>query len=406
MSAGGETRLHRAVFMVSFAISALLSLWLAFESADWGFACLFFGASLVVVPMLMRGLVRRGHSIDWVLAVAALNLFVVVPELGLRLGGFSYESGIQFGYPRPSKMIAFEPDAELFWRLPSSDPEVNSLGFPGPEVARPKPANTFRILFLGDSCTYQRYPRLVKTVLLRRPEPELDVEVVNLGVPGYSSHQGRVIAETRADALDPDLVFVHYGWNDHWLAYGTIDAEKRVEAPTGLRATRPVRELSNLRLFQLGRKLRTMARSQETDLPLDRVRVPAAQYRENLRAIQRHFAARGVPVVFVTAPTSHHVLGVPAYLLEQGFAADVPSVVRVHREYIRMTRQVAGESGAGLFDLAAIFNEVGDPEKYFLADGIHFTRPGLELIARRIARAVQPLLAEAEARSPRPTAAN
>ena len=405
MSAADEIRLHRAVFVASFAVSALLSLWLAFESAVWGLAFLFIAACLVAVPVFMKLLARRGYRIDWLLAVAALNLFLVVPELGLRLADFHYESGIQFGYPRPSKMIAFEPDAELFWRLPSSDPEVNSLGFPGPEISRPKPAGTFRMLFLGDSCTYQRYPRLVKTVLLRRPEPGVDIEAVNLGVPGYSSHQGRAIAETRADALDPDLVFVHYGWNDHWLAYGTIDSDKLVEAPTGLRATRVARELFNLRLIQLGRKLRHAAQPGEAEAPLDRVRVPADEYRENLRSIQRHFAARGVPVVFVTAPTSHHVLGVPSYLLEQSFVSDIRSVVRVHREYIRMTRQVAAESGAGLLDLAGIFNEAGEPEKYFLADGIHFTRPGLELIARRIARVVRPVLAEAEARRFPPSAA-
>jgi len=220
----GDARVHRLLLRSSFGASAALAF--ALLVGDVAYAGVF-AAALVgafALPRLATTLARRAAPVDWLLAVAALNLVLVVPELALRLADFRFESGIQFGYPRPERMLAFEPDPDLFWRLPPSDPEVNSLGFKGDEIAVPKPDGTFRILFLGDSCTFQGYPQRVADLLAQRPDPRLRVEAVNLGVPGYSSHQGRIVAELYGEVFEPDLVFAAFGWNDHWLAYGAPDA--------------------------------------------------------------------------------------------------------------------------------------------------------------------------------------
>lgn len=394
-----ELRLHRAVFLASFGVSTGLSFCLAFQSDEYVRPFLFFAVCLVAIPWIAAALARWGFRIEWVLAVAAVNLLLVVPELSLRLAGFRYESGIQFGYPRPIRMVAFEPDADLFWRLPSSEPDVNSLGFPGDEIEQPKPDETFRILFLGDSCTYQGYSRETEAILAQRSDPRLSVDAVNLGVPGYSSHQGRILAETYADAFEADLVFAFYGWNDHWLAYGDIDAEKIVEIPRGLRATRIYRELSNLRLLQLGRKLRRGAGA--ASIPVAKVRVPLDHYRENLRAIRHAFARRGTPVVFVTAPSAHRTRGVPAYLIEMNFARNPLAVVRMHRRYVDTTRDVASEDSASdLLDLVARVEDAEDADAFFREDGIHFTDDGLRWVAERFAEAARPYLAAAESRRP------
>jgi len=97
---------------------------------------------------------------------------------------------------------------------------VNSLGFKGPEVAVPKPPGVFRILTIGDSCTWGppnddwTYPRIMERVLngLVDRGSVTRVEVVNAGVYGYNFE--RVIK--RLDdflAVDPDLVTIYLGWN-------------------------------------------------------------------------------------------------------------------------------------------------------------------------------------------------
>src|SRR6185503_10239350 len=116
----------------------------------------------VAAPFLLRRLVDSKQLVGWLLAFATLNLLLVVPELALRVVGFRGEAGIQFGYPRPQEFVAFDPDARLFWKLRSSNRNVNSLGFPGKEVAVPKPDHRYRVLFLGDSCTQQGYPDIVE----------------------------------------------------------------------------------------------------------------------------------------------------------------------------------------------------------------------------------------------------
>jgi lysophospholipase L1-like esterase len=376
---------------VSFGLSIALLFSLAYRSDEYLRPLLYFVVALLAILWSLPALARRGFPTDWVLALAAVNLLLVVPELSLRLARFRYESGIQFGYPRPIRMVEFEPDADLFWRLPSSEPDVNSLGFPGDEIAQPKPEGTFRILFLGDSCTYQGYSSLTETILTRRTSSKLTIEAVNLGVPGYSSHQGRVLAEMYADAFEPDLVFAHFGWNDHWLAYGAVDAEKIVEVPQGIRASGFYRELANLRLLQLGRKLVRSAGAEP--VPLADVRVPLEDYRRNLRSIRSAFARRGVPVIFATAPSAHRTRGVPAYLLEFKFARDLRSVVEVHDRYVTATREVAAEEeSSAVLDLVLAADGAESVDAIFREDGIHFSDDGLEWVAERFAEAALPYL--------------
>jgi lysophospholipase L1-like esterase len=308
---------------------------------------------------------------------------VVVPELALRVVGFRGESGIQFGYPRPENFVALEPDPRLFWKLRPSSPNVNSLGFPGHEIAVPKPRDRYRILFLGDSCTQQGYPDIVE-VLLNGSHADKDrrIESITLAVSGYSSHQGRVLAELYGERLEPDLAVVYFGWNDHWQAYQAVDSQRVAPAPPSPLAKR-------LAFFQQSRLVQGLeslsASLGSANKPIGDVRVPRAQYQENLLAIQRIFERRRVPVVFISAPTSHYRLGVPDYLVERHFVPDKPFSVAIHRDYNQIVRAVAaGAPGSYLLDLEREFESREDLEAIFTRDGIHFTPPGLALVAKRV----------------------
>ena len=115
---------------------------------------------------------------------------------------------------------------------------INAHGLRGPLVPFEKEPGERRILFLGDSCTQQGYPAEVATLLTETGGGEgPDFDSVTLAVAGYSSFQGRVIAERLAGGLEGDLALVYFGWNDHWLANGAPDVGGRRtdDAVDGLR---------------------------------------------------------------------------------------------------------------------------------------------------------------------------
>ncbi|MDH3626726.1 MAG: GDSL-type esterase/lipase family protein [Acidobacteriota bacterium] len=382
---------HRAVYLSSFSLSLALVALVLPSDVRWGWLLLPLLGVSVVGTVWMGRRHRRGRSVGPFLMLAMLNLMLVVPELALRVGGFRYESGIQFGYPRPTDMVRLLPDKRLFWRLPSTRSDVNSLGFPGDEPRIPKPEGAFRIVFLGDSCTYQGYPTFVGGLLNERRLGDLEIDIVNLSVSGYSSHQGRILADTLVPRLEPDLVFVYYGWNDHWRAYGDIDADKVVDVPRGLRATRGYRKLSNLRLAQFIRWLGATLRSRP-DASAGRVRVPADHYRANLTAIANAMAELGTPTVFVTAPTTHYRLGVPQPLIDRGFGSDADSIVDLHRRYNDIVRTVTDREGVALFDLERRVIDSPELDRHFLRDGIHFSDPGMQAMAVLFADRIEELV--------------
>ncbi|MBI2895347.1 MAG: SGNH/GDSL hydrolase family protein [Deltaproteobacteria bacterium] len=143
--------------------------------------------------------------------------------------------------------VYYEIDPELFWRLrPSAEIvgglyRTNSLGLRGPEIEAPKPARTFRIALVGDSCTFglgldlpDTYGAMLET--LEGPDGER-VETVRLAVPGYSSLQSLWLAERILPRLEADAVVLYVGaFNDAAPACGATDAEiARSMATVGLR---------------------------------------------------------------------------------------------------------------------------------------------------------------------------
>jgi lysophospholipase L1-like esterase len=97
----------------------------------------------------------------------------------------------------------------------------NSLGYRNDEFALDKPAGVYRIVVLGGSSTYdvriednhETFTAQLEKVL----EDEYgyqNVEVINAGVPGYSSWEMLINFEFRVLDLEPDLLIVYEGTND------------------------------------------------------------------------------------------------------------------------------------------------------------------------------------------------
>ncbi len=136
----------------------------------------------------------------------------------------------------PVTWKALPPGRTLTWpkrfAVPERELSINSLGMRMREVEREKPVGRFRIACLGDSVTFgwgveeaASFPRRLET-LLRERFPDRDVEVLNFGVPGFSSEQAKRFMASRLNEFSPDWVLLAVGVNDGALYDGLTDAER------------------------------------------------------------------------------------------------------------------------------------------------------------------------------------
>jgi lysophospholipase L1-like esterase len=374
----------------SLAITSLLALVMLSRRSGGSRWLLVAGLAVLAIPVsswIVKTLARRGKPYKWVLVLALVNLLLVVPELSLRVGHFRYQSGIEFGYPLPDTFVTLVPDQELFWIYPSDQPDVNSLGFKDEEPVVPKPKGSKRILFLGDSCTEQGFHQYVELIL--NEQGDVPVDCMILAAAGYSSHQGRVLAAKYLDRYEPDLVFVYYGWNDHWQAYGSTDADKVIDPASSGRNSLVGRFYNNCHLWQAIRYLVNQVFASGANAPIDDVRVPPDTYRRNLEAIARQCDEAGIPLVLVTAPSGYATQGVPDYLVERDFVPDKQTAQDRHDAYVELTRQVAQDGGHVLLDLARHCADLKEPGRVFMSDGIHFQQAGLVLVTDRVVTLIQ-----------------
>lgn len=158
-------------------------------------------------------------------------LFFLIPEIMLRAYvKMASEKAIALSewIPNSFKLDILnhsylEPDPLLYWKLKSKKTgvAVNSLGARGKEFSKAKKPGVFRIVCLGDSCTYgsaiahdeDTYPDILEKILNSSGNQLLHYEVINAGVPGYSSYQGLMYLQKIIVGWKPDLVTVYFGHN-------------------------------------------------------------------------------------------------------------------------------------------------------------------------------------------------
>jgi lysophospholipase L1-like esterase len=314
------------------------------------------------------GAKRRGLAFRLGVALAALALVLLLAELGLRAAGFRYRlypERIEFGYPNPRVLAdALATDPDLFWVPRDYQERLSALR----EVRPP-------LVCMGDSCTELGEYHAALAVLAARARPGKRLPYANLGVSGWSSHQGLAQLERDVLPLAPEVVTIWFGWNDHWIGFGVRDAEVSFIHHSPLFAL-----LERSRLAQLVSKAWVgAARDEGAEPPL---RVPPDEFRANLVRMVRLAREHGIVPVLITAPSSHRAGEEPEYLLERHLAR-LEDLVPLHRRYVEIVRTVAADEGAVLCDLARAF-EALDPDRvrdeYFFKDGIHL-RPAGSLVA-------------------------
>jgi lysophospholipase L1-like esterase len=97
----------------------------------------------------------------------------------------------------------------------------NSFGFRGQEFTREKQEGVYRIIAIGDSCTFgvgvsndeHTYPVLLEKKLNREIKNR-KFEVINAGIPGYLCLQSLISFLTELVDYKPDMIIVYTGWNE------------------------------------------------------------------------------------------------------------------------------------------------------------------------------------------------
>jgi lysophospholipase L1-like esterase len=163
------------------------------------------------------------------LALAALVGALLAAEIAFRviwtrdeLDPYTAEMAKARVRPHPYLAYANKPDYE---KQPTPDDPIqiahNQLGFRGRETTWEKPAGRYRILCLGGSSTYgigsscdvATWPARLEQHL-RGALPGRDIEVINAGCQGYSTHESLINLELRGVEFAPDLVLVYHSIND------------------------------------------------------------------------------------------------------------------------------------------------------------------------------------------------
>jgi lysophospholipase L1-like esterase len=264
---------------------------------------------------------------------------------------------------------------------------INSLGFREREVDPKKPEGAARIICMGDSCTAQGkpgYAGYLHEMLSKNPPTPRTWEAFNLAVYGYSSLQGLRLYQKLGHTLDPDIVTLYYGWNDHWLHEQTD--RQRMAWHVDAWAGRMIETLREKRFFMLMMWAMKSQRARKLDSITSEYRVPPEEYREVLtRFIQDIRNSDAVPLL-ITAPRR----SLQPSVVNSGHAHSLTEAETVHDRYVRITREVADTCNVELLDLAVIF-DTPEADAYFKPDGIHFTQEGLKQIATELYHSITPL---------------
>jgi len=224
-----------------------------------------------------------------------------------------------------------QQDPVLFWRnrcnldtfFAGAPITTDGSGFrvAGPSFRKtePKKKGRFRIVCMGGSETFgwgvtyeQTYCHGLQSLLNKTAS--VDVETINAGMIGFSSHQGRLLLQREVVSLEPDLITVSYVLNDidkyrFYRSNGEPDRKTPPQNAVLIALSNLVDRSRFARLYGKGIQYLAGGRTSFEGRPVEVYRpqsrrVPPEDYRSNLEAIVDAARARGIRVVLVKFPVN------------------------------------------------------------------------------------------------------
>lgn len=136
-------------------------------------------------------------------------------------------------FPHPDPRIMYDLLPNLSVRFQAVPVKTNSCGMRGPERSVHKEGSTYRVALLGDSFAFgwgvaedKTFATVLEENLNHVTGGDPTVEVLNLGVPGYSTFQEVALFEEQALDFEPDAVLVYFVSNDFGLPFFIRNVEQ------------------------------------------------------------------------------------------------------------------------------------------------------------------------------------
>ncbi|MFH1379983.1 MAG: GDSL-type esterase/lipase family protein [bacterium] len=305
------------------------------------------------------------------LAEFLLGLFMIAEDDISEFKSIVYQMENDPHYP----YMEFDP--VLFWKLKSNmyvaNPlvQTNSLGFRGSEFSLQKDPDTIRIVCYGDSITFgyqlpqgESYVQMLENIL-KEKFPSRKIEVINAGVPGYTSRQGLVRYQYYGKELNPDIITVCYGANDVLERYYLSDSEIIKESPVYMKMCSI---LERIRLFRVVKKLlRFKKPAANKDVKVHRV--SHLEYADNIERIVRMAKKRKRKIILIMPP-------VKIFLSRDHFLS-----IEKYREHLR---EIAEKYNISLLIAPELTGTALVEESEYFLDKVHTNAKGNALMAQHI----------------------
>jgi lysophospholipase L1-like esterase len=308
----------------------------------------------------------------------------------------------------------YRDDARTFWRLRKNAsvtaknylvPAVvrerlpftmttNAKGFRGSALAREKRPGVLRVIAAGNSSTFgwgvdddETYPSQL-TARLREKMSGREIEVMNAGIPGFTSFQGERLLVDEILPLAPDYVVLSYGFNDSRRAASTDSVFAALAArPAGQLA----RAANHLEIY---RRLTRLIRGASADRLSPAAdarstnRVPVAEYESRLREMVRIVTDAGArPMLLLMVIPPEYADAAERVARDAGIPLlETRPYLLVHVADPEFSARHAAEIAAHEAAWRDVPAETWRNPAY--ADGIHPSALGHELIAEWVAEVI------------------
>lgn len=271
---------------------------------------------------------------------------------------------------------------------------VNSKGFVGPEFAARPAEGVYRIIAVGDSCTFSEgiwrlsYPGLLQEALDERWPGRF--EVLNAGIEGYNSTFARDRVRQELVGYRPRLIIIYVGWND------LMKSDPANMSATG-RYSRAARLMENSYLVKAYRKvmfaqLRPLllrpGAGEAGDAHAYDGFVPTT-YRDNLEAMIGTLRDNGIRAALFTLPTvvspgmtNEELRRQSVFFPHFAGTYSVAKFLSLHRAYNDTIRRTGRELRVPVIDLDETFNAHDKRDLFW--DTMHPSRKGHRLIAETV----------------------
>jgi lysophospholipase L1-like esterase len=257
----------------------------------------------------------------WLWILINTVLLLAVMELGLRAANLKFKF-LPLGTPawvKFSPTVHYEIQPHFSGEIYYTPAQINSYGLRGPEFNLDK-GDTLRIICLGNSCTFGNgvfYQETFCHLLDRKLRSKLQgkAQVIDAGIPGYSSYQGLKYLQEKILTLKPDWLIVSFGFNDR---RGVVDASWKDSEEFFQRDYQKYQKINFLRQSYIFRLCELLI-PEEKRLPKIigyEVRVDTVQFRKNLEKIAEIAIINNISLIFLGIPDNPRLIN-PYYTSQE-----------------------------------------------------------------------------------------